>query len=269
MIEFTGDVHPAAAAFPLLEGDDLKALADDIAANGQRHPILLDDTGRLLDGRNRLAACDLAGVDPVFDIYEGDDAQGLVISLNVTRRHMTTSEKAMAAARMAPDGRAVSGKSARYVADRFSISERTVKMARALISEAPDLASRVDAKAESVAAAYEVLKERRTIGNSTEAKMAKLRSEAPDFADAVAEERMTLAEALGAAEARSREYAEKQRDALSLLRRIVDLTVPGSSPEGFVADWANYLIGEVDQRTVDRLDDAIQILTTLRKRVAQ
>jgi ParB-like chromosome segregation protein Spo0J len=42
---------------------ELRALANDIKANGQLEAIVLYD-GKVLDGRNRLAACELAGVEP-------------------------------------------------------------------------------------------------------------------------------------------------------------------------------------------------------------
>jgi hypothetical protein len=39
---------PHAAVFPMLPGGELQELADDIAAHGLRHPIVLDDQGRVL-----------------------------------------------------------------------------------------------------------------------------------------------------------------------------------------------------------------------------
>lgn len=53
------NAHPAAAIFPILTGDALAELADDIRANGLRQPIVTFE-GQVLDGRNRLAACRLA-----------------------------------------------------------------------------------------------------------------------------------------------------------------------------------------------------------------
>jgi hypothetical protein len=44
---------------------EIQKLADDIKANGlKNHIILLED--KVLDGRNRLLACKLAGVSPDF-----------------------------------------------------------------------------------------------------------------------------------------------------------------------------------------------------------
>jgi ParB-like chromosome segregation protein Spo0J len=59
-------VHPLADLFPMMEPDDLAALADDIKANGLQQPIVVDDAGVLIDGRNRLAACKRAGVEPIY-----------------------------------------------------------------------------------------------------------------------------------------------------------------------------------------------------------
>ena len=53
--------HPLAELFPLIEGPAFKDLVADIKANGLLHPLTECD-GMLLDGRNRLRACEEAGV---------------------------------------------------------------------------------------------------------------------------------------------------------------------------------------------------------------
>jgi N6-adenosine-specific RNA methylase IME4 len=95
--------HPFADAFPLLPEDELGKLADDIKAHGLRHPVVTYQ-GKILDGRNRFAACKLAGVDPSFDAFDGDDAdaRSAVWSCNAARRHLSQTQKACAWAELFP-----------------------------------------------------------------------------------------------------------------------------------------------------------------------
>lgn len=97
-----GQVHPAAEVFPLIEGQAFDELVDDIAANGLREPCWLDPTGMLLDGRNRLRACEAAGVEPRFRVYEGNDTVGLIVSLNLKRRHLSEAERAFLGVNLLP-----------------------------------------------------------------------------------------------------------------------------------------------------------------------
>lgn len=107
------EVHPVASIFPLLEREELEALAADIKANGLREPILRlwvqDPIAKgtrkelILDGRNRLRACQRAAVPPRFENYEGatdtDTLLKLVRSKNLARRHLSESARAVVAAR--------------------------------------------------------------------------------------------------------------------------------------------------------------------------
>ena len=99
-------VHEAAKLFPLLIGDELAELAADIKANGLHEPVWLwnDAAGTqwLLDGRNRLAACKLAGVDVTARLYTGDDPWSFVFSENIRRRHLTETQKAGIALKALP-----------------------------------------------------------------------------------------------------------------------------------------------------------------------
>lgn len=102
--------HPAAAVWPTLDEPDLRRLADDIKANGLQHPIVMLD-GKILDGRNRHAACGIAGVEPTYVQYEGDDPIGYVLSSNNERRHMSLPERAAAVAlTLATDGARENGR---------------------------------------------------------------------------------------------------------------------------------------------------------------
>lgn len=98
-------VHEAANLFPMIGEADLKDLAADIAANGQQEPIWTDDDGAILDGRNRLVACTMAGVTPRVEPWDrrpGDTPVTFVLSKNLHRRHLTASQRAAVAVEMEP-----------------------------------------------------------------------------------------------------------------------------------------------------------------------
>lgn len=97
----SGDItgtHPYADKFPMLSDPELDELAESIATVGLLHPIVIDRNGLILDGRNRLEACNRAEVEALTDVYEGDDVAEYVIACNVTRRNMSTGARAMSTA---------------------------------------------------------------------------------------------------------------------------------------------------------------------------
>lgn len=83
--------------YPMLSEEALAELAADIKENGQQSPITVTADGVLLDGRNRLKACEIAGVEPRVTVYEGDDEGAFVRSSN-ERRHQSTGSRAMSTA---------------------------------------------------------------------------------------------------------------------------------------------------------------------------
>ena len=99
----TGEFHPAANLFPLVEQQVLAELAADIVANGLIEPIWRHRDGRIIDGRNRWLACEMAGVECRHRTYTRDDETivAFVISKNLHRRHLTTDQRAAIAADIA------------------------------------------------------------------------------------------------------------------------------------------------------------------------
>lgn len=97
------DAHPAATVFPLMDGVELAALVDDVRAHGLLDEIVLLD-GLVLDGRNRLRACELAGVVPRFVDWEpnGMTPTEWVVSHNLHRRHLTVGQRAALALDLLP-----------------------------------------------------------------------------------------------------------------------------------------------------------------------
>jgi ParB family chromosome partitioning protein len=105
-IALPGLWHDYANLFPMLDGAALDALRDDIRAHGVREPVVVYE-GKILDGRNRYQCARDLGIEfPVVD-YDGDDALAFVISTNLHRRHLSESQRASVAAKLAnmPRGR--------------------------------------------------------------------------------------------------------------------------------------------------------------------
>lgn len=93
------EFHPIANVFPLMEGEEFRELAQDIEKNGQQQPILTFED-KILDGRNRYRACLEAGEEPWVERWQGDSPVEAVLSLNLHRRHLSSSQRAMIAERM-------------------------------------------------------------------------------------------------------------------------------------------------------------------------
>ena len=90
--------HPAAELFPMLDDAQLDELAADIKAHGLLHPIVvIADSKRLLDGRNRAEAAERAGfkITPrdVRRAGEMVDPFDYVLSANIRRRHLSTEDR--------------------------------------------------------------------------------------------------------------------------------------------------------------------------------
>jgi hypothetical protein len=163
----------------------------------------------VLDGRNRLLACERAEVEPRFEDFEGDDAAALalVISLNVQRRDLTAGQRAIVAAKSlslfestkkpgpkSGTNSATSGRSREDAARVFKVGVNAIQQAKALLSEAADLAVQVESAASSLMASYEELQERRRAA----AQKAKDLQRVSKYAEAVSGGEMTLEEALQA-----------------------------------------------------------------------
>jgi ParB-like nuclease domain len=228
-------VHPKAALFPMLTKEELNELAADIKANGLRQPIALDKDDQVVDGRNRLAACEIAKVKPEFTKLNGVDAEAFILSQNLARRHMTPAQRAMVVAMMHPDGakagRGEKAEGARKLArsGQFPmVTATSLKSARRVLRLCPDLAPLVLSGAKSLESAYVEAKNREELAASDEAKMERLRDGARDLADLVTEKGMEIDEALAAMHERERKKREtieqgKQAAETGLVRFLGDV----------------------------------------------
>ena len=95
------EVHPVADIFPMVEGESLQSMVEDIRANGLLEPIILQGNV-ILDGRNRLKACELAGVTPRYrEVDSSISPEQYILSHNLHRRHLTVQQRAIVAAKLA------------------------------------------------------------------------------------------------------------------------------------------------------------------------
>lgn len=179
--------HKFADFFPMLSDDDMNILSDDISKRGLQEPIVIfgDD---ILDGRNRYLACKKAGIRPILKKFTGTEEEALhfVISKNLHRRHLTTSQRSMIAASISnmkvgkppkkqkkaekanenipqkavrgPDGKFISIKKA---AEMMKVSPSNVKKAKKLLKESPGRAGNVMKGRETVGTAVRKTKEGR------------------------------------------------------------------------------------------------------------
>jgi hypothetical protein len=89
--------HPFAALFPALPPEEMEQLVQDIKERGQLEPIVLHQ-GRILDGRNRYKACQIAGVKPRIEEFDAKTSrrnpEEFVLSRNLRRRHLSVGQKA-------------------------------------------------------------------------------------------------------------------------------------------------------------------------------
>jgi len=132
----------------MLPDSELADLAESIRENGLRQPVVVTPNGRIIDGRNRTAACALLGITPETVVYEGDDLAQYVIDCNVTRRNMTTGERAMATALvLAEDGQRGDGRWKRGSIGTGSDSDtafsKAVQWAGTILDWTPDVAETV------------------------------------------------------------------------------------------------------------------------------
>jgi hypothetical protein len=173
-------VHPATNLFPMLNEASLDELAADIGTNGLRVRIVIwraNDQApwQLVDGRNRLAAMARladgetrtkealeqaqrygADVDPVY----------LVVSLNLTRRHLTAKQKRELIAQLLKLNPATSN---RTIAKLVGADDKTVGAVRAQAeagAEIPHVTTRTDTRGRSQPAAKPARPRSRVAGSA-------------------------------------------------------------------------------------------------------
>lgn len=257
MTSFT--IHPAAAIFPMMSEGELAELAADIKANGLIHPIVLDASGKILiDGRNRMAACEIAEVEPQFERLNGQDPAAFIVAANLQRRNLTKGQAAMAMAMIYPEpAKTAPGRKAPATGSATEpVSKERLSVARAVLRLAPDLAPLVIAGKSLDEAHRDALA--RQAGRDTEVtRMAELHAKAADLAELVVEERLSLAEAWNTHQQRIEEAKRAEQNKRETLLRMAEALYRGGTAfasDGFVSSVRDRL-GDDEFRSalIDRL----------------
>lgn len=167
------EFHEAANLFPLMEGKDFDALKADIAEHGQRDPVWTW-SGKILDGRNRWRACEELGKECQTREWDGKGSpEAFVVSLNLHRRHLSESQRAMVASKIANIEKGAHkdrpkfagqicpadspGVSVSEAAEMLNVGSKSVKKAKSIRAHgAAELVAAVEGGDVSVHAAYQV-----------------------------------------------------------------------------------------------------------------
>lgn len=238
------EVHPAADVFPMLDADALADLAADIKANGLIHPIVLNDDGQIVDGRNRYAACKIAEVTAHCTKLPSDaNVFTFVLSENIHRRHMSKGQQAMAIALMIETPEGKRDGTAKRLSSDSELSKGWVSEALAIMRHAPDLGKLVlagtekfDAALSTARARQQALKSDEQKRKDAEAKLSSLSAAAPDLAALVRDSALSLDEAVAALEQRERREADAKRAATALMVQTLDFLDPRAMTTAELAD---------------------------------
>lgn len=171
-------VHPAASLFPEMKDVEFASLKADIRERGLMVPISLSADGRIIDGRHRYRACRELKIEPTCVRNKGYDDEATIasaiVSLNLKRRHLDESQRAMVAARLrvifakanttpeekgeggdsSANLRSEKGKASEKAAAALNVSARSVEhAAKVLAAATEELISAVDTGVVAVSAA--------------------------------------------------------------------------------------------------------------------
>lgn len=260
------EIHPLADLFPMMSDDELADLAADIKTHGLIHPIVTDDSGKILiDGRNRLRACEVAGVEPTFRKLNGGDVPAFIVSVNLARRNLTKGQQAMALAMIYPEpdkrGRGNKGKS--EVSSDFS--QKRLAQARSVLRYSRPLAQEVLKGVMPLDKALEVARAAETQEQQRERRLKQLQAEWPDLVDSVVEERVSLEQAEQTA---SQRVEERKQLRWAATINLIDGIRPFERPVESAGEFAsNFDAAIASQRgetiTVDRVRKAAEFLNAV------
>ena len=240
-VTFTGEIHSYADRWPMRPADEIEEMAESIRARRQRLPIILTPDGVLVDGRNRLRACELAGIEPWFEVddtlIDEDEITAYIWDANGDRRNLTKGQRAMLAALRPASTVSLSentgvalgyiGKARQVIHWCDSEVVEAVISGELALNDAYDQAQQIKATEQ----ADEIARKRAEKESKEQAErdarlLADLRTNRPDLAELVDENRLPLEEALRLRAAdREKERKREAAKAESIRQRNLDLHI--------------------------------------------
>lgn len=141
---------------------------------------------------------------------------------------------------------------ARKGAEIASFQYRRVQEARAVLRHSQALAEDVMARRTSLDVALKAVEEERRASQSTDQQMGEIRAKAPDIADMVDDERLTLEAGITELRTRERRIEEAIDAAKRAVARIADVPVQWAMVEKGVALAGKELLDGLDIEAVDK-----------------
>ena len=132
-------VHPDAAIFPEYPQEKMDNLVGSIKELGQLNPIKIgeiDGVMHLIDGRHRRKACEVAGVDPVVVILNGEDYKQVILAENTINHELTKGQIAMYHALITEKEKG--GRGNKSLSNGKSLSHKLISQAHTIIEHLPE-----------------------------------------------------------------------------------------------------------------------------------
>jgi len=267
-------LHPVTELLPPLAPDELDALRESIRAHGVLEPALIDEDGRIVEGRHRAELAAELGIDlPTAPLPDGVSSLDAALGTNLARRNLTQAQRAIVAAEAWPDlGKAKRGGNhskgsqepltGEGLAARFGIARQSVTKASALVERDPDAAAAVKRGSLPLADAYEALRKREREHQSRDQQVRRLREEHPELAERVDAETLTLEEARTLGLERAREEAEARTRLRSYMKNALAHLVW----DGDLDERVTYIVERItddDELSADRWRSAAAVTTAI------
>lgn len=119
---------PYADLLPPLSTEARERLLADVAANGQRVPIMVTANGEVIDGHHRLGVCQELGLVPDVVTVHEEHPKALALAMNLNRRNLSPDQRAQLRQAQIETAQEMSaaGVSQQDIGDALGIAQPTV-----------------------------------------------------------------------------------------------------------------------------------------------